>query len=65
LPTFWSQITAWAGYLLHQLFMWGTIAYAQRNHNRYTAGLRKTNVIALLRNAALIPWHFVQAQLLY
>jgi hypothetical protein len=64
-PTFWSQATAWGGYLVHQLFMWGTIFYAQRNHKQYVSGLRPINVIALLGNAVFILLHFVQTQVWY
>lgn len=64
-PTFWTQFTAWGGYLLHQAFMWGTIFYAQRKGQRYTRGLNKFNVIALVGNAAFILLHFVQTQIWY
>jgi hypothetical protein len=64
-PTFWTQFTAWGGYLLHQSFMWGTIFYAQRKRQRYTSGLHRINVIALIGNAAFILLHFVQTQIWY
>ena len=64
-PTVWSQATAWGGYLLHQLFMWGTILYAQRNPKPYIAGLHPINVVALFGNALFIFLHFVQTQLWY
>lgn len=64
-PTLWSQVTAWGGYILHQLFMWGTIFYAQRRQLRYTSGLHRINVYALLGNALFIVLHFIQTQLWY
>ncbi len=64
-PTFWTQFTAWGGYLLHQSFMWGTIFYVQRERQRYTSGLHKINVIALFGNATFILLHFVQTQIWY
>ncbi|MCE7984427.1 MAG: hypothetical protein DYG89_24910 [Caldilinea sp. CFX5] len=64
-PTRWSQMTAWGGYLLHQLFLWGTIFYARRQALRYTAGVHPINVIALLGNAAFVALHFVQTQIWY
>lgn len=64
-PTFWTQATVWAGYVLHQLFMWGTIIYAKRNVRGYTSGLHPINLVALLGNAAFIGLHFVQTQIWY
>lgn len=64
-PTFWTKFTAWVGYLLHQAFMWGTIFYAQRKRQRYTSGLHKINVIALLGNALFILLHFAQTRIWY
>ena len=64
-PTFWSQATAWAGYLIHQIFMWGLIYYAQKNVKKYTDGLHPINIIALLGNAGFIVLHFIQTQIWY
>lgn len=64
-PTFWTQLTAWGGYGLHQLFMWGTIIYAKRNVCGYTSGLHPVNLVALLGNAAFIGLHFLQTHLWY
>ncbi len=64
-PTFWSRATAWGGYLLHQLAVWGLIFYAQTRVKRYTKGLHRVNLIALGANAFFILLHFVQTQLWY
>lgn len=64
-PSFWSQATAWGGYILHQLFMWGTILYARKTITNYTSGLYKINLIALFGNVAFIGLHFLQTQIWY
>ncbi len=64
-PTFWTQATAWGGYLLHQLFMWGTIHYARTHVGRYSTGLHPINIIALVGNGLFIALHFVQSQIWY
>lgn len=64
-PTFWSQATAWTGYIIHQLFMWGLIYYARKNIQKYVAGLHPINVIALSGNAIFVILHFIQTQIWY
>lgn len=64
-PTFWTQATAWGGYVLHQLFLWGTIIYAKRTANGYSSRLQRVNIIALAGNAAFIVLHWLQSQLFY
>lgn len=64
-PTFWTQATAWGGYLLHQAFLWATIAYAQKNVRGYTPGLHPINLVALAGNALFVLLHFVQTQFWY
>lgn len=64
-PTFWSQATAWGAYILHQLFMWGTIHYARTHVHTYGAGLHRINLIALAGNALFVLLHFLQSQIWY
>lgn len=64
-PTFWTRLTAWGGYFLHQAFTFWTIWYAQTNRPKYTAGLHWINWVALLGNAAFIALHFIQTHLFY
>lgn len=64
-PTFWSQVTAWGGYLLHQGFLWGLIYYGQKNIQHYAKGLHSINIIALAGNALFIGLHFLQTQFWY
>lgn len=63
--TFWSRATAWGGYLLHQIALWGLIYYAQKNKLKYTSGLHKFNMIALGVNAFFIVLHLFQTAFWY
>lgn len=64
-PTVWSRATAWAGYALHQIAVWGLIIYAQTRVRTYSAGLHPVNVVALLVNLTFIVLHTVQTHLFY
>jgi hypothetical protein len=64
-PTVWSRLTAWVGYLLHQVTIWYLIWQAQRERPAYTAGLHRFNVQALAANALFIVLHLVQTQIWY
>ncbi len=65
-PTFWSRATAWVGYALHNLLIWGTIYWAQERSNRkYTGTLKPVNVIALGINAVFIVLHLLQTLFFY
>jgi hypothetical protein len=50
---------------LHQVFIWGLIIYAQRSKLKYTTGLHKVNVVALVGNAAFIVLHLIQTHIWY
>ncbi len=64
-PTFWTHATAWAGYLLHQFFIWGLIFYAQRTALKYSKRLQPINVIALVGTLAFVALHWVQTAIWY
>ena len=64
-PTFWTRLTAWGGYGLHQLFIFWTIWYAQTRRPKYTSGLHWINWVALLGNAGFMALHFAQTHLFY
>lgn len=66
-PSFWTRLSAWGLYTLHQVALWGLIFYAQtrRASHKYTTGLHRVNGVALLLNAAFIGLHFVQTHLFY
>ncbi len=63
-PTFWTRLTAWGGYLAHQITIWWLIYYAQKTNTRYTTGLHRVNVWALGANAFILL-HFVQTHIWY
>jgi hypothetical protein len=64
-PTFWTRLTAWGFYLLHQVTLWGLLYYAQTRVKKYTSGLHPVNKIALAANAFFIVLHFGQTHLWY
>jgi len=64
-PTFWTRLTAWGLYLLHQVAVWGLIYYGQTRVKRYVAGLHPVNLVALGVNALFIVLHFVQTHVWY
>lgn len=64
-PSMAARITAWGGYLLHQVVMWGLIYYAQTRVGKYTQGLHKVNVVALGANALFTLLHFAQTHIWY
>ena len=64
-PTFWSRATSWGFYLAHQITFWAIIWYAQKSKLKYTSGLHRINVIALLVSAFFIVLHMVQTRFWY
>ncbi|MFI7445033.1 hypothetical protein [Nonomuraea indica] len=64
-PTFWTRLSAWAGYAAHQVAFWGLIYYAQTRVRRYATGLHPVNVVALAVNTGFIVLHTVQTHLFY
>ncbi|MEZ0395761.1 MAG: hypothetical protein ABWK53_04950 [Anaerolineales bacterium] len=64
-PTFWTRLTAWGFYALHQVTLWGLIYYAQTRVKKYTGGLHPVNLWALGVNAFFILLHFVQTHIWY
>lgn len=53
-PTFWTRATAWGGYILHQVIIWSLIWRAYRQGLKYTSGLHRVNIAALITNAVFI-----------
>jgi hypothetical protein len=64
-PTFWSRATAWGGYILHQVTIWGLIYYAQEKKLSYTKGLHPVNIWAMGANAAFVMFHLLQTHIWY
>ncbi|WP_129671507.1 hypothetical protein [Candidatus Chloroploca sp. Khr17] len=60
-----ARITAWSGYLLHQLAVWGCIYAAQRARPSYDDGMRPLNWTALAVNAAGVGLHYAQTRRYY
>ena len=64
-PTVVARITAWGGYVLHNLFVWGVIYAARRERPRYQVGFRWQNWAMLAGNGVFIILHVVQTHLYY
>ncbi len=64
-PTFWTHASAWGLYFLHQIAVWWTIWYAQTKVGKYTNGLHKINITAMVINAVFIVLHLVQTHIFY
>ena len=60
-----AQVSAWAGYLLHNGFVWGVIWLARRSRPAYDAGLRWFNWALVVGNAVFIGLHIAQTQRYY
>ncbi|MCY4020816.1 MAG: hypothetical protein OXG39_15495 [Chloroflexi bacterium] len=65
--TAWGQLTAWLGFAVHQLLIWGTIAYAQKRYSKrdYGKTLRPVNLWALGINVVFIVLHYLQSMFFY
>jgi hypothetical protein len=61
-PTRAARLSAWGGYALHQLAIWGCIYAAQRRRPAYSAALRPINYAALGVNAAGVALHYAQTR---
>jgi hypothetical protein len=64
-PTFWSRATAWGGYIVHQVTIWGMIYYAQTNKLSYTKALQPINILILGANAFFVLLHLLQTHIWY
>jgi hypothetical protein len=64
-PTEVALVTAWLGYILHNLIVWGLIWYAKREKPKYTNGLQWFNWILIGANLLFAFLHVVQTQLWY
>ena len=66
-PDFASRASAWAGYLAHQLFFWGLIAWAQAHRDRWRdrTGLHVANLVGLGGTAVFVALHYLQTALFY
>jgi len=66
-PNGLAQLTAWLGFAIHQMLIWGTIYYAQKRYGKrdYRRTLRPVNVWALGINLVFILLHYLQTFFFY
>lgn len=64
-PTFWTRISAWGLYALHQVTFWWLIYYAQTRVRKYSSGLNAVNLWAMGINAVFVTLHLLQSQIMY
>ncbi len=66
-PQALAQLTAWLGFALHQLLIWGTIYYAQSRYGKrdYGSRLKPVNIWALGINFIFIVLHYFQTMVFY
>jgi hypothetical protein len=64
-PNFWTRFSAWSLYGLHQLGLWGLIAWAQIKRPAYARTLHPINVIAIGFNVLFVALHILQTRVFY
>jgi hypothetical protein len=66
-PNFASLGTSWGGYIMHQLFIWGIISWAQKNREKLSdrTKMHAINWIALGGTAVFGLMHFIQTAFWY
>ena len=64
-PTFWTRFSAWLLYGLHQLSIWGLIAWAQARRPQYSGKLHPVNILALTANGLFVGLHIWQTKVFY
>lgn len=62
-----AQLSAWLGFAVHQLLIWGTIWYAQKHYTKrdYTDKPRPFNYWALGINGVFVLLHYLQTFFFY
>src|SRR5689334_14847776 len=64
-PDATARLTAWAGYLLHNIIAWGIIYFAQREKPKFGNNLRWFNGAMIATHLVFIVLHIFQTQLFY
>jgi len=66
-PSAIGRLTAWLGFAVHQLLIWGTIWWAQKHYSKrdYTDKLRPVNWFAIGINFVFIVLHYFQTMFFY
>jgi len=64
-PNAVARLTAWTGYLLHNLIVWFILFRAQRERPKFGTDLRWFNWALIATHIAFIGLHILQSQLFY
>ncbi len=64
-PNAAARLTAWTGYLLHNLIVWAIIFFAQRERSKFRNDLRWFNWAMIATHLMFIVLHISQSQLFY
>jgi uncharacterized membrane protein YhdT len=64
-PNAAARLTAWAGYLLHNLIAWVIIYFAQREKPKFSNNLRWFNWAMIMTNLVFVAVHILQTQFFY
>ena len=64
-PNAAARLTAWAGYLLHNLIAWVIIYFAQREKPKFSNNLRWFNWTMITTNLVFVALHILQTQFFY
>jgi uncharacterized membrane protein YhdT len=64
-PNAAARLTAWGGYLLHNIIAWVIIYLAQREKPKFSNDLRWFNWAMIVTNIVFIVLHIVQTQFFY
>lgn len=64
-PTDAARVSAWLGYVLHNLIAWGIIYFSKRQQPKYSSQLRWFNWAMLGTHGLFVGLHILQSQLWY
>ena len=64
-PDFMTRFTSWGLYSLHQVAIWGIIAYAQIQRPKYSKTLNPFNIAAIGINVVFVLLHILQTKVWY
>ncbi|MBL8994105.1 MAG: hypothetical protein JNM63_12240 [Spirochaetia bacterium] len=64
-PTFWTHLTAWTGYILHNLSVWAILFFARREKPGFSSELRWFNWSLIGVNVGFAILHILQTRYWY
>ncbi len=64
-PDVGGQVSAWLGYVCHNVFVWYVIARARASGQRFEASFTRFNWLMLWGNGAFIALHLLQTHVFY